>query len=229
VTRIGEPPPQAPLAFRVVVLAKYPALGTVKTRLARQVGVEAASALSRAFVLDLDERLRADGLAPTWAYWPPDAPFAELVPRAALVAQQGGDLGERLEGIVERVMAQDARPVIMVGADVPHLDTAVVRRAGAALEGGAEVVLGPADDGGYYLLGLVRTIPELFRGITWGSERVCVETRARCAALGVRLRLMPATFDVDEPRDLVRLAHLIRVGAVALPRTAAVLARTGLS
>jgi len=105
-----------------------------------------------------------------------------------------------------------------------------VRAAGAMLaRGDAEVLLGPADDGGYYLLGLRQFVPAVFRAIDWGSRRVCAETQARLAALGVRYRLLERSFDVDEPVDLVRLMRLMRAGTIVLPHTAAVLARRRLS
>jgi rSAM/selenodomain-associated transferase 1 len=222
-------PSQPARAFHVVVMAKYPAAGTVKTRLAHRIGVEAAAGLYRAFILDLDARLRGDGLAPTWAYWPPDAPFQELVPDAGVMAQEGSDLGERMGAVVARLVGGDGRPVVLLGADVPHVDTATIRVAGAALAGGAEVVLGPADDGGYYLLGLGRVVPEILHGIPWGSGAVCAETRRRCSAFGLRLRLLPATFDVDEVEDVARLVTVLRRGDLSLPRTWAALERSGLS
>jgi glycosyltransferase A (GT-A) superfamily protein (DUF2064 family) len=92
-----------------------------------------------------------------------------------------------------------------------------------------EVVLGPADDGGYYLLGLRRLIGPLFQDIEWGGPRVLESTTARLAALGVAYSTTAPCFDVDEHADLMRLAALVRRGAVALPHTAAALGRAGLS
>ena len=88
------------------------------------------------------------------------------------------------------------------------------------------VVIGPAEDGGYYLIGLARPIPELFAGVPWGSEAVLEASRERARGLGLAVHLLPRSFDVDEPRDLERLRGLLERGMVALPRTAALLAPT---
>src|SRR5262249_9880830 len=114
--------------------------------------------------------------------------------------------------------------VVVIGADAPHLPAARLDEAAHALREGADLVLGPADDGGYYLIGLARPVPELFSGISWGSADVLAATRARAASLGLRTRLLPGGFDVDEPADLVRLRTAIVEGGVDLPRTAALLA-----
>jgi rSAM/selenodomain-associated transferase 1 len=225
----ARPSPEDDGGFQVVVMAKYPAPGIVKTRLARQVGAEGAAALSAAFIRDLDARLGASGLAVVWAVWPATAPFERVLPGARYLAQEGADLGERMAGVAARVLAEQRRPVVLLGADVPHLDVALVRAAGALLaQGDVEFVLGPADDGGYYLLGLRRFVPAVFRGIEWSGRRVCADTEARLGALGVRYRLLETTFDVDEPADLVRLVGLMRAGGMALPHTAAVLEGLGL-
>jgi rSAM/selenodomain-associated transferase 1 len=215
--------------FQVVVMAKYPEPGTVKTRLARQVGAAGAAELTASFMRDLDARLGASGLAVVWAVWPASAPFERVLPGARCLAQEGADLGERMAKVAARVLAEQRRPVVLLGADVPHVDIALVRTAGTSLaQKEVEFVLGPADDGGYYLLGLRRLVPAVFEGMDWGGRGVCAETEARLAALGVRYRLLQTNFDVDEPADLVRLAGLMRAGRIALPHTAAALTRLGL-
>src|SRR5213079_2177592 len=112
----------------------------------------------RAFVLDLAERLAALPYAVTWAYTPPDAPFAELLPGARCRPQRGRDLGERLAAALAEELAAGPGPVLATGAD--------------ALTHGADVVLGPAADGGYYLIGLRGPAPGLFAGIAWGTAGV---------------------------------------------------------
>jgi hypothetical protein len=210
-------------------MAKYPRVGAVKTRLAHTLGPEAAAALSRAFIVDLDRRLRAEVLAPIWAYTPGDAPFGALVPQAQLIVQPPGDLGARMLGVVGALQAERPGPIVVLGADVPHVDVAVIRRAAAALAGGAELVIGPTRDGGYYLLGLRAPYAALFHGMPWGGASVYAETRARAQRLGLDPVTLPETFDVDEAADLVRLAALLANGAVSLPDTAAVLAGLGIS
>src|SRR5205823_13822495 len=104
---------------RLVVTAKHPVPGRVKTRLAAALGADAACALYRAFVLDLAERLAALPYAVTWAYTPPDAPFAELLPGARCRPQRGRDLGERLAAALADELAEGPGPVLAIGGDAP--------------------------------------------------------------------------------------------------------------
>ena len=208
---------------RLVVMAKYPAPGRVKTRLAAALGADAACALYRAFVLDLWDRLRRLPYPVTWAYWPPDAPFAGLLPGARCRPQTGGDLGERMMAAIASELRDDGGPVLVIGADVPHVPAASLAEGAAALASGADVVLGPAADGGYYLIGLETAVPALFEGIAWGTPEVLDATLARAARLGLATHRLPPDFDVDEPADLDRLRALIACGRAELPRTARLL------
>jgi rSAM/selenodomain-associated transferase 1 len=204
-------------------MAKYPALGRVKTRLVTALGADGACALYRAFVLDLWDRLRGLPYPVTWAYWPPDAPFAELLPGARCRPQAGGDLGERMAAGIASELSEGGGPVLVIGADVPHVPAASLAEAVAALAGGADVVLGPADDGGYYLIGVKAMVPALFRGIAWGTPEVLCATLARAQELGLATHRLPPDFDVDEPADVDRLRALIARGGLELPRTARLL------
>lgn len=200
-------------------MAKYPAAGRVKTRLAARLGARAAAALYRAFVLDLADRLRALPYDTAWAFWPPDAPFAALVPGFRCHPQRGGDLGGRMAAAVAAEAARAPGPIMVIGADAPHLPAQALDEAASALARGADLVLGPAADGGYYLIGLKGAVPELFTGVAWGTATVLAETRARAHRLGLRTHLLPPSFDVDEAVDLDRLRALLAGGGVALPRT----------
>jgi len=205
-------------------MARHPVAGRVKTRLAATLGADAACALYRAFVLDLAERLGAMPYAVTWAYTPPDAPFPELLPGAGCRPQRGRDLGERLTGAIGEEFAAGPGPVIAIGADAPHIPAAALAEAAAALAHGADVVLGPAADGGYYLIGLGRPAPDLFAGIAWGTAGVLEATLARAGAAGLAPHLLPPSFDVDQPADLARLRALLARGEVSLPRATGVMA-----
>ena len=205
-------------------MARHPVAGRVKTRLAAVLGADAACALYRAFVLDLAERLGAMPYAVTWAYTPPDAPFPELLPGAGCRPQRGRDLGERLTGAIGEEFAAGPGPVIAIGADAPHIPAAALAEAAATLAHGADVVLGPAADGGYYLIGLGRPAPDLFAGIAWGTAGVLEATLARAGAAGLAPHLLPPSFDVDQPADLARLRALLARGEVSLPRTTGVMA-----
>lgn len=209
---------------RVVVMAKYPAAGRVKTRLAASLGEPAAVALARAFIVDLGERLAPLPYETVWAVDPADAPMATLVGGARCVGQRGRDLGERMAYVVADELADGAAAVLVLGADAPHAPLAAIGDAAAALASGADVVLGPAADGGYWLVGLAAPRPRLFSDVAWGTATVLAETQARAAALGLRVHAVASTFDVDDLADLRRLADLVRRDVVRLPQTRVVLA-----
>lgn len=204
---------------QVVVLAKHPIPGAVKTRLAAAIGAEPACRLYRAFILDLAGRLADSALPVTWAFWPPDAPFAALVAPAPCLPQVAGDLGARLDAAMRACFAQRRVPVIALGADAPQLEIERLHEAAAALAGGADVVLGPALDGGYYLIALGAPDAHVFSGIPWGTGGVLEATLARARERGLRVRLLPPTFDVDEVAGLTALRALVDAGAVDLPHT----------
>jgi len=205
-------------------MARHPEAGRVKTRLARVIGADAAAALYRAFILDLADRLAALPYAVTWAIDPAGAPFTTLVPHARCRVQQGGDLGERMAGAFAAEFADGGGAVAMIGADVPHVPAVVFAETAAVLGRDADVVVGPAEDGGYYLVGLTAPAPALFADVAWSTADVLATTLAHARDAGLRTHLLPPTFDVDEPADIDRLARLIADGAATLPHTAAVLA-----
>ena len=153
------------------------------------------------------------------------AEFAAVAGRFALIPQTDGDLGERMSAFVEDQTNAGARSVVLVGTDSPTLPVEYVERAFTELER-ADVVLGPATDGGYYLVGCGRRRPALFDGVTWGGGRVLAETVAALADPQWRLAVLPPWYDVDTPADWTMLcghmAALRRAGADAeAPHTTA--------
>jgi hypothetical protein len=208
-------------------MAKHPVVGRVKTRLARVLGDDRACALYRAFVLDLADRLARLPYPVTWAYWPATAPFATLLPGATVEPQNGKNLGARMAHAVDTALARGATAVVVIGADVPHVPAATLDDAVHALAGDADLVLGPAADGGYYLIGLRAPAPALFADIAWGTAEVLAITLDRAGRLGLRTTVLPSTFDIDEPADLERLQVVLARHGVDLPRTAALLATLG--
>ena len=208
----------------MVVLAKHPVAGAVKTRLARAVGPAAACALYRAFVRDLARRLARTGLVVWWAVTPAGAPLGRLVGSRRVFGQRGRDLGARIHHALRRVRAEGSGAAIALGADAPHVPERELRRAVRALARGVDVVLGPARDGGYYLIGVRTPVRALFADIPWSTPRVLAATRRRCDALGLsRLELAPG-FDVDEVADLVALRRVVRARPDELPHTRRALA-----
>jgi hypothetical protein len=199
------------------LFAKWPAPGAVKTRLCAGRGPEWGARVARAFLLDTVERLAGVGDRRVLAFAPPaaGADFAALVQgRFALAAQADGDLGRRLARFAAEQIAAGAGSLVLVGADSPTLPVEYVERAFAEL-GRADVVLGQATDGGYYLIGFGRRVPPVFDGIAWGTSRTLADTVARLE--GWRLALLPPWYDVDTPDDWAmlcgHLAALRRAGA----------------
>lgn len=254
---------------RCLLLFTKPArAGRVKTRLTRGEGAlspERAARLHAAFLGDLAERLLpavAAGelrLRVAWALdaglHDDDAPLPDLAaevetcgagalevaPGLAVdaVRQRGRDLGARLHAALAEAAADHPRGVAAVGSDHPGLPLARVRQAFARLDDGADAVLGPAGDGGYYLVALAAGAVDerLFADVPWSTPGVLAVTEARCRELGLRLDLLPAGDDVDEPADLERLAAALAEGgsggsggageAADCPRTRRLLAAWG--
>lgn len=196
----------------LAVLARAPGAERVKSRLHAALGVEAATLLYRCFLLDgLEAAAALPGLASVLAVSPPRAvpAMAALAPAGTrLIAQSGGDLGARMAHLVARLLGEGHGAALLIGSDLPTLPSAYLSEAARALaEGAADVVLGPAEDGGYYLIGLARPAPALFERIAWSTDRVLESTRARARGLGLREYLLPPWYDVDTPADLDRLRH----------------------
>lgn len=199
----------------------------MKTRLIGSLTPAQAAAIHQAFLDDLLERLREGrfDLRLAWALDPgdpvPDGPFPGL-------RQEGEDLGERLYRTLAAA-GSEAAFVAALGSDHPTLPLDVVQDAFARLEAGADVVLGPAEDGGYYLIALraAAVAPRLFEGIAWSTDRVFPETVERCRELDLRLELLPEASDVDTPEDLHRLAARMTADDLGCPRTRALLATWG--
>lgn len=206
-------------------MAKVPGLEPVKSRLHGALTPAMATLLHRCLLLDrLDDLARMPGTCPVLAFSPPwaRAQAAALAPAGfPLLPQRGADLGERMSSLVADLLAEGHRGVVVIGSDSPTLPAEHVADAARALANGvADLVLGPAEDGGYYLIGLARPQPALFAEIPWSTDRVLSLTRARAAGLGLRTLVLPEWFDVDTASDLQRLRDVLRAGG-ALPRRTA--------
>jgi rSAM/selenodomain-associated transferase 1 len=201
----------------------------VKTRLCPPLTPDQAARLARCFLQDRIEQLReVAAAAPVVAFTPADleAELRGLLPGdVRLVPQEGADLGARLDRILTDLLAESGAGAVAIDADSPTLPTDYLRQACARLaEATADVVLGPCQDGGYYLIGLRRPAPALFRAMPWSTPAVLGETVARARRLGLRLALLPAWFDVDRGEDLGRLRESVEVpGAYRAARSLAFL------
>ena len=212
------------------LFAKRPQPGRVKTRLAAATSPEWAAAVAEAFLRDTLDRLTAVAARRVLAFAPPDARayFADLAGgRFDLTPQRDGDLGQRMAAFFQEQFAGGAGAVVLVGADSPTLPVAFVEQAFREL-GWADIVLGPATDGGYYLVGCAQT-PPVFDGIDWGSSTVLRDTATRLDDAAGRLAVLPPWYDVDTLDDWRALhghvAALRRAGLEpGVPHTEALLA-----
>lgn len=190
------------------MLAKHWQPGKVKTRLAGTHGQSHAAMVHALFVCTLLERLQAAADRRILAYAPPAAEraFAGVVKgRWELAAQAEGDLGMRMERLLEAGLAASAR-VVLIGSDSPDLPRQYLDEAFAALAS-RQVVVGPSFDGGYYLVGAAGRVPPIFRGIDWSTPQVWQQTVARLAEAGVAWHELPGWYDVDDGADLQALAQ----------------------
>jgi rSAM/selenodomain-associated transferase 1 len=220
------------VAERVLGLfAKWPEPGAVKTRLTTDPHFGAA--VARAFLLDTVNRLRAVDARRVLVFAPAGAAadFAALVPAGFRhTPQPEGDLGRRLARFLETQFNDGAAAVVAIGADSPTLPVSYIEQAFHELER-ADVVLGPATDGGYYLIGCAGRVPPVFTDIPWGGSRVLAETVARLGDTKLRLSVLPPWYDVDTPEgwDMLRghVAALHRAGHdPGVPHTEALLRKS---
>jgi rSAM/selenodomain-associated transferase 1 len=199
-------------------MAKVPVAGDVKTRLCPPLTPAAAATLAQCFLLDRLEQLSGLEAAEILvAFAPPEreAELAALLPATvARVPQHGPDLGSRMDRLLTDLLGAGYPGAVAIGTDTPTLPTACLHAACTALrDGTADVVLGPAEDGGYYLIGLRQPVPDLFRDMPWSTAAVLAETVARAGRLGLAVRMLPTWFDVDRPGDLARLRAAARGAA----------------
>lgn len=216
----------------LIVFAKTPQPGKVKTRLAQRLGDELAVEAYRCFVADMVERLAHLPATRLIVYQAPAVSDREgerarleaLLPWASEFAwQQGADLGERMGRAIGETLAQGAAKVVIVGADHPTMPSEAIAEALAALDA-HDVVFGPATDGGCYLVGARRPCEQAFAGVEWGTSRVLAQCLERAEAAGLSVALLAEHRDVDDVADLRLLRHdLLAMGEQAAhalcPRT----------
>jgi uncharacterized protein len=224
------------------VMAKAPLPGRAKTRLCPPLGPAQAAALSAAFLRDITENIalasRSAPIRGYIAYAPAgdEASFTEhLADGTGLVLADGSPpmpadvqgFGRCLLHAAQALFGLGYAAVCLVNSDSPTLPTDhVIQAASALLSSDERIVLGPADDGGYYLLGMQRPHPRLFADIAWSTSDVAAATRARADALGLEVVTLPAWYDVDDAASLDRLVANADNGYPA-PATYAWIERSG--
>lgn len=194
----------------IIIMAKVPLAGTVKTRLASVLPPEKCAALAAAFLQDTLKKAETVCKNVILAYSPAGQSrlLEDLISsEITLVEQKGADLGEKMRNAFEFVFDENPdSAAVMIGTDSPTFPAAHLERALAALEDGAEIVLGKSKDGGFYLIGLRRPVPKLFDGIAWSSPLVFEQITGNVENCGIEnLKLVPEHYDVDTPHDLLMM------------------------
>ncbi|MBX0326125.1 TIGR04282 family arsenosugar biosynthesis glycosyltransferase [Oscillochloris sp. ZM17-4] len=210
----------------LIIMAKAPIVGLAKTRLSAGVGAERAVALYRCFLEDAVALARQiPGCRPAFSFSPAEAAslFAALCPDALLLPQCPGNLGDRLLDAAAQAAALGYDEIALLAGDTPGIPAHVVEGAFAALAT-SPAALGPAEDGGYYLIGMREPQPALFRpGIAWGGPEVAAQTYAAAEAAGLDMATLPTWYDIDTAADLPRLHADLRAGRARAPATYAAL------
>ncbi len=194
----------------ILIFCKTPVPGAVKTRLIPALGEERACTLHR----DMSERIICEVIDSSLGevilfVWPDIShEFFASFKKLRLFVQEGRNLGERMHNAFNKVLGEKDNAVI-IGTDCPTLDRHYLDRAIASLLH-HDAVIGPAEDGGYGLIGLHRSSSKYFENLAWGTEKVCSETCRRFNQADLNWSLMPLIWDVDRPEDVARYLSLGR-------------------
>ena len=195
-------------ANALIVVAKQPAPGQTKTRLSPPLSMEQAAALYECFLKDtLDQIRQVNEVQRVIAYLPLDATdhFHQLAPDFQLIPQYGQQLGDRLDNALTSYLARGYERVVIMDSDSPTLPSSFLSQAFHVLADGADVTLGPCEDGGYYLIGLKRPAPRLLKEVRMSTPTVAADTIALAKEEGLSIDLLPVWYDVDDAASLTRL------------------------
>ncbi len=193
------------------LLVKYPEAGRVKTRLALDIGAEGAAEIYRMIA----ERVFANTYPLAGAdfervifYSPQEAKvrFEQWLSGARLILQNGRDIGEIMQNALKTLVeSEGAAKAVLTGADIPDINRDVIKDAFLRLDD-ADVVIGPAEDGGYYLIGMKAVHPEIFKGISWSTEKVFDETVGIIERMRLSYSMVKKLSDVDRKEDIAGLS-----------------------
>ena len=211
--------------FALLAVGKCPTAGVTKTRLSPPLSPQEAAHLYECFLKDSIEQMRqVKGVQPVLAYDPPSAYgyFAGLGADFDLIPQEGADLGARLDAALSEYLHAGYQAAAIMNTDSPTLPATYLQMAFRFLETDNDMVLGPCDDGGYYLIGLKQPAPRVLREVRMSTENTAAETIAIAREEGLRVRLLPEWYDVDDQQSLERLySELTNVEGHIAPHTRA--------
>lgn len=196
----------------LIIFVKYPQAGRVKTRLAKSIGKENAARLYRALVETLLKRTQSDKFRRIIFYSPcgkVKQMRGWLGGDFVFVPQKGRGLGERLAGAFRFAFKSGAKRVIAIGSDSPTLDRKLITGAFRRLKD-AQCAIGPARDGGYYLIGLSSWFEGIFKGIQWSTKNVLSQTISKLKQLKTKYILLGKSFDIDSYQDIILLKEKIQ-------------------
>lgn len=197
----------------IIVMAKVPLAGTVKTRLQAVLSPEKCAALAEAFLRDALEKAQSVCKNVILAYSPASerTVLEEIAaPEIRLKEQKGDDLGARMNHAFETALAENS-PVLMIGTDSPTFPANHLTEAFTALENGSEIVFGKSADGGFYLIGLRKPQPKIFDNIEWSTPQVFAQITAGIKKARIeKLYFVPAHYDIDTPDDFAALIDELR-------------------
>jgi hypothetical protein len=205
----------------ILIFLKFPEKGKVKSRLAQDIGEDAALELYRYFILDLLDTLKTGSYTVIIYFLPPDARqevLQWLGKEYRYMPQQGRDLGERMRNAFSEVFSEGFSKVLLIGSDIPDITDAILD---SAFENEDDAVIGPALDGGYYLIGFRNNtfLPEAFDGMPWGTETVLKKTVELFRKKNLGVHLLPQWQDIDRLADLRDLSERNRDTAFSASRT----------
>lgn len=213
-------------ANALVLMAKAPIAGQVKTRLVPALGPEQAARLARALLADQLNHVRQIEDADLYLAFAPEGARVRMEalapPLFRLFPQEGADLGARMQAAFEKLFHAGHRRVILIGGDLPPVPLVYFEQAYAYLDASdPRVALGPSRDGGYYLVGLNRLLPEMFEDMTWSHDGVLAQTLAKLGRLKITHHLLSSWFDVDTTEDLRALRNALDCASLAdsMPET----------
>jgi len=190
----------------LIVVAKRPAPGKTKTRLSPPLTPQLASALYESFLFDtLDQMRQVIDAHHVIAYLDEQDYFQRIAADFELIQQEGDDLGVRLDNALTSYLSRGYERAVIMDSDSPTLPASYLSQAFQLLSDGADVVLGPCDDGGYYLIGIKKPRPRLLREVQMSTSTVTADTIALAEQEGLRVNLLPIWYDVDDAASLIRL------------------------
>jgi rSAM/selenodomain-associated transferase 1 len=207
-------------ANALVIMAKAPLAGQVKTRLLPALSAEQAARLAKALLVDQLNHVRQMESADLYLAFAPEEArllMEQLAPPLfGLFPQQGAELGARMQAVFERLFRAGYRNIVLIGSDLAAVPLRFFDQAYRFLESRQRrVVLGPSRDGGYYLIGLNQPTPELFSEVSWSHDGVLTQTRAKLDRLKIAYELLPSWFDVDTPDDVRALRAALDSASLA--------------